>query len=150
MKKTTILKVMLPLTAAFPGLSCKHKQTTTQQPDSARDKTVEVLEDMKNYSFARKTEFVSREKAELADLNRDLDQLGVRIAGFSESVKTEARPKFDAPRAQSAQLSKQLEVAENATESSWETVKSDCRKSYQATRQGFQQSRHWLADKIAP
>ena len=150
MKNTTILIVMLPMAAAFLAVGCKQKETTTQQLDKARDKTVEVAQDIKDYSFARKTEFVSLMKTELTDLNRDLDQLGALIASSSEAVKTEAQPKFAALRAQSALLGKQLDVAENATESTWDIVKSDSLKSYEATRQGFQQSRQWLADKIAP
>ena len=150
MKDTTALIITLPLAAAFLVAGCKQKDTTTQQLDKAGDKTVEVAQDIKDYSFARKTEFVSLMKTELTDLNRDLDQLGALIASSSEAVKTEAQPKFAALRAQSALLGKQLDVAENSTESTWEVVKSDCRKSYQATQQGFQQSRQWLADKIAP
>lgn len=139
----------LVCSSVMVAAGCKQKDTTAQQLDKAGDKTVEVSRDIKDYSFARKTEFVSVMKTELTDLNRDLDQLGTRIASSSDAVKTEARPKLDALRAQTVLLRKQLDVAENATESTWETVKRDCRKSYEATCQGFQQSRQWLADKIA-
>ena len=149
MKNKAIVITVVSISAMFAP-SCKQKDTTTQQLDKARDKTAEVAQDMKDYSFARKTEFVRATKSEIADLNRDLDQLGARIAKSSENVKADAQPKLDALRAQSVLLGKQLEEAENATESTWEVVKGDFRKSYAATRQGFQQSRQWLADKIAP
>jgi hypothetical protein len=38
----------------------------------------------------------------------------------------------------------------NATESTWESVKSGTRKAYEALKEGFQQSRQWVSDKIAP
>ena len=140
----------LVCSSVIVAAGCKQKDTTTQQLDKAGDKTAEVAQDIKDYSFARKTEFVSLMKTELTDLNRDLDQLETRITASSDAVKAEAQPKLDALRAQTVLLRKQLGVAENATESTWEVVKSDCRKSYDATCQGFQQSRQWLADKIAP
>jgi len=150
MKNKTILIAMLPLAAAVMAVSCKQKETTTQQLDKAGEKTAEVARDMKNYAFAQKNEFVKNMKDQLADLNRDLDQLAVRIASSGDAVKAEAQPKLNALRDQAALLNKQLDVAENATESTWDVVKSDLGKSYEATRQGFQQSRQWLADKIAP
>jgi len=148
-KNKAIVLTLVSISAMFAA-SCKQKETATQQLDKARDKTAEVAQDLKDYSFTRKTEFVSLMKTELADLNRDLDQLGARIASSSVAVKAEAQPKLDALRAQGTLLGKQLDVAENSTESTWDIVKNDSLKSYEATRQGFQQSRQWLADKIAP
>jgi hypothetical protein len=86
----------------------------------------------------------------LAAFNRELDQLTARIEKSSDSVKAEARPKIAALRDQVGVLNKQLDVARESTESTWGNVKSDFRKSYSASKEGFQQARQWLSDKIAP
>ncbi len=41
-------------------------------------------------------------------------------------------------------------TAKNATESTWDSVKSGFQKAYDATKDGFNQSRQWVSDKIAP
>ena len=47
-------------------------------------------------------------------------------------------------------MTKQLEEAGNATESTWNDVKAGFKKGYEALKDGFQQTRQWLSDKIAP
>jgi hypothetical protein len=49
-----------------------------------------------------------------------------------------------------AQLNTQLEDAANATESTWDTVKNGFKKAYESTKDGIQQARQWVSDKIAP
>lgn len=149
MKNITIRISVLAITALFAA-GCKPKDSVTQELDTAQEKTAEAAQDMKDYAFAQKAEFVRFMQDQLADLNRDLDELGAKIASSSEAVKAEAQPKLDALREQSALLGKQLEVAKNASESSWEAVKTDFRKSYDASRHGFKQARQWLSEKIKP
>jgi hypothetical protein len=38
----------------------------------------------------------------------------------------------------------------NATESAWDSVKAGTRKTYDALKDGFQQSRQWASETIAP
>jgi hypothetical protein len=47
-------------------------------------------------------------------------------------------------------LSKQLEEGRSATESTWNDVKAGTRKTYDVLKDGFQQSRQWVSEKIAP
>lgn len=47
-------------------------------------------------------------------------------------------------------LGKQLDKARNATESTWDGVKAGSKKAYDELKEGFNQSRRWVSDKIAP
>jgi hypothetical protein len=53
-------------------------------------------------------------------------------------------------RDQAAKLNTQLDLARNATESTWGEVKTGFQKGYQDVKDGFQASRQWVSDKIAP
>ena len=45
-------------------------------------------------------------QSQLAEINRDLDQLSAKIEKSSDAVKAEAKPKFEALRKPSGQLKK--------------------------------------------
>jgi cytochrome c556 len=148
MKNKTL--VITLLSAAALAVGCNKEQTTSQQLDQVQAETKQAAQDMKDYTFAQKAEFVEKMQGQLAELNRDLDQLDAQIEKSSDAVKAEAKPRLQALRDQTAQLNKQLEDARNATESTWDTVKNGFKNAYEATKDGFQQSRQWVSDKIAP
>jgi hypothetical protein len=87
---------------------------------------------------------------QLAELNRELDQLSAKVEKSSDAAKAEARPKLQALRDQAAKLNKQLDEARNATESTWDDVKAGFTKGYAEVKDGFNQARQWVSDKIAP
>lgn len=149
MKNKVFLFTFLSI-ATFVAASCNNDQTTSQQLDKAKTETKDAAQDMKDYTFAQKAEFVEKTQGQLADINKDLDQLAVKIESSSDAVKAEARPKLQALRDQAAQLNQQLDKVRNASESTWDSVKDGSRKAYAAFKDGFQQSRQWLSDKIAP
>src|SRR5271170_5592729 len=148
MKNKTLLFAFLSI-AAF-AVGCDKQQTTSQQIEKVSTETKETAQDMKDYTFAQKTEFVAKMQAQIDALNKDLDQLSAKIDSSSDAVKAEAKPKLQALRDQVAQLNKQLDEAKNATESTWDSVKSGFQKAYDATADGFNQARQWVSDKIAP
>jgi len=148
MKHKTLLLTFLSV-AAF-AVGCKKEQTTSQQIDKVQAETKQAAQDMKDYTFAQKAEFVEKMQGQLAELNRDLDQLAAKIDSSSDAVKAEAKPKLQVLREQAAQLNKQLDEARNATESTWDSVKNGFKKAYEATKDGFNQARQWVSDKIAP
>ncbi|MGA2281194.1 MAG: methyl-accepting chemotaxis protein [Verrucomicrobiota bacterium] len=148
MKNKTLVITLLSI-AAF-AVGCKKEQTTSQQIENVKTETKQAAQDMKDYTFAQKAEFVKTMQGQLDALNKDLDQLSAKIDSSSDAVKAEAKPKLQALRDQAAQLNKQLDDARNATESTWDSVKSDCSKAYDATKDGFNQARQWVSDKIAP
>jgi chromosome segregation ATPase len=148
MKNKTVLITFLSI-AAF-AVGCDKQQTTSQQIDKVQAETKQAAKDMKDYTFAQKDEFVKAMQVQLDALNKDLDQLSAKIDSSSDAVKAEAKPKLQALRDQTAQLNKQLDEAKNATESTWDNVKTGFSKAYDATKDGFNEARQWVSDKIAP
>jgi chromosome segregation ATPase len=148
MKNKTWVITFLSI-AAF-AVGCKKEQTTSQQMETVKIETKQAAQDMKDYTFAQKDEFVKAMQGQLDALNKDLDELSAKIETSSDAVKAEAKPKLQALRDQAAQLNKQLDDAKNATESTWDSVKTGCSKAYDATKDGFNQARQWVSDKIAP
>jgi chromosome segregation ATPase len=148
MKNKTLLLTCLSV-AAFT-IGCDKTETTSQQLDKVQEKTAEAAQDMKDYAFAQKAQFVEKMQSQLADLNRDLDQLAAKIEKSSDAIQAEARPKLQALRDQTAQLNTQLDGVRNATESTWDSVKSGFQKGYESSKDGFNQARQWVSDKIAP
>jgi cytochrome c556 len=145
--KTLVITVLFA--AAF-AVGCNKEQTTSQQLDKVQTESKQAAQDMKDYTYAQKTEFVEKMQGELADLNRDLDQLTAKVESSSDAVKAEAKPKLQTLREQTAQLNKQLDEVKNATESTWDSVKNGFKKGYESSKDGFNQARQWVSDKIAP
>jgi len=148
MKNKTLVITLLSI-AAF-AVGCKKEQTTSQQIENVKTETKQAAQDMKDFTFAQKAEFVKTMQGQLDALNKDLDELSAKIDSSSDAVKAEAKPKLQALRDQAAQLNKQLDEAKNATESTWDSVKTGFQKAYEATKDGFNQARQWVSDKIAP
>ena len=148
MKNKTLIITLLSI-AAF-AVGCKKEQTTSQQLENVKVETKQAAQDMKDYTFAQKAEFVAAMQSQLDALNKDIDQLSAKIDSSSDAVKAEAKPKLQALRDQATQLNKQLDDAKNATESTWDSVKAGFTKAYDATKDGINQARQWVSDKIAP
>ena len=132
------------------AVGCDKEQTTAQQFDKVEAKTEQAAQDMKDYTYAQKTQFVEKMQGQLAALNQDLDQLSAKVDKSSDTAKAEAKPKLQALRDQADQLNQQLDKAKNATESTWDDVKVGTKKAYDNLKDGFQQARQWVSDKIAP
>ena len=148
MNKTQLIVTFLSAAAFVVG--CNKEPSAAQQMDKAQAKTEAAVQDMKDYTFAQKAAFTEKMQADLAVLKIDLDQLEAKIEKSCDAVKAEARPKLQALRDQESQLNKQLDEVKNATESTWESVKASSRKAFESMKEGFQQSRQWVSDKIAP
>jgi cytochrome c556 len=148
MKHQNLLITLLAVGAFAVG--CNKEQTTSQQLDKAQAETKQAAQDMKDYTYAQKSEFVATMQGQLAALNQDLDQLSAKVDKASDAVKAEAKPKLQVLRDQTAQLNKQLDEAKNATESTWDSVKGGFKKAFESSKEGFQQARQWVSDKLAP
>lgn len=148
MKPKIILITFLSAAAFMVG--CKKDETTSEQIDKIKSETKAAAQDMKDYTYAQKGEFVKQMQNQLTALDQDLDKLAAKIEKSSDTVKAEARPKLEALRDQTAQLNKQLDDVKNATESTWDSVKATTKKAYEASKDGYNQARQWVSDKIAP
>jgi len=145
-------RISLPifLAAAAFAMGCSKAETTSQQLDKVQEKTAEAAQDMKDYTYAQKAEFVEKMQIQLTGINRDLDQLTAKIEKSNDAAKAEAKPKLQALRSQASKLNVQLDEARNATESTWGEVKAGFKKGYGELKEGFQNARQWVSDKIAP
>ena len=132
------------------AVGCNQEPTTSQQIDKVKTETATAAHDMKDYTFAQKSDFVAKMQEQLNALNKDLDQLSAKIESSSSAMKADAKPKLQALRNQSVDLTKQLDNARNATESTWDSVKASSQKAFDSAKDEFQQARQWVSDKIAP
>jgi chromosome segregation ATPase len=156
MKQKNLLISLLAASAFAVGCeqsdkaATENRDATAKQLDRVQTETKAAAQDMKDNTYAQKTEFVQKMQGQLTELNRDLDQLTAKIEKSSAPIKAEAQPKLQLLRDQIALLNKQLDEAKNATESTWDSVKEGFKKAYAASKDGVQQARQWVSDKIAP
>jgi small-conductance mechanosensitive channel len=148
MKKKT--HILLLLCTAAITVGCDKNRTASEQLDRVQEKTADVAQDMKDFTFAQKEEFVTKMRAELAALNSELDELAAKVERSSSAVKADAQPRIDVLRERTAQLNQQLDEATNATESNWNKFKADIRATSDRAKEEFKQARLWLSEKIAP
>ena len=125
-------------------------ETATKQLGKARENTKAAVQDMKDYAYAQKSEYLAKMQAQLDEINRELDQLAAKVEKSSDAAKAEAEFKIQALRGQLASLTKQLDDAKNANEPAWAEVKAGFNEGYNDLKEGFQQARQWLSEKIAP
>jgi predicted nucleic acid-binding Zn-ribbon protein len=148
MKKQILLVTFLSAAAVIVG--CDKQESTSQQIDKVQTEAVQAGQDMKNYTYAEKADFVKAMQEHLTALNQDLDQLSAKIDSSSDAVKADARPKLQVLRDQAAKLNDQLADAQNATESTWDSAKDGTKKAYDSVQASFMDARQWVSDKIAP
>lgn len=148
--KNPMLAITFCAITAF-AVACKPStdQSASEQLDKIKSETTADAQDMKNYAFADRADFVAKMQGQLDALNKDLDQLSAKIENSGDAVKADAKPKFQALRDHAAQLNKQLDTAKNATASNWDRTKDSSEKGYDALKDDFQQARQWASDKIA-
>lgn len=149
MKINTWIITLLAAAAALVA-GCNKESTTAQQLEKVQSDTKQAAQDMKDYTYAQKAEFVKAMQAQLVTLDQDLDKLAAKIDSSSDAVKAEAKPKLQALRDQAAKLNTQLADASNATESTWDSVKAGSQRAYDALAKSFNDARQWVSEKIAP
>ena len=149
--KNTLLAITCLAIAAF-AVGCKPSEdsSTSQQLDKVKTETKADAQEMKDYAYAQRAEFVATMQVQLDALNKDIAALSAKIESSSDAVKADAKPKLQALRDEAAGLNKQLDQAKNATESTWDSVKAGTKKAYNGLKDDFQQARQWASDKIAP
>lgn len=150
--KTLALSFLAIIAALSVIGGCDKPTATSEQINKLQAETKATTLELtdQDYPFAKKAEFTAKLKAQLAEINRDLDQLAAKIETASTAAKAEAQPKLQALREQAAKLNTQLDGTQNATESTWDTVKTGSKLAYAELRDGFTQMRAWVSEKIAP
>jgi hypothetical protein len=128
------------------GCSSTPDQGTTQKPADASSAPAAEP----SYPYSRKEEFTAFMKTNLDKLNQEIDQLSAKIASLSAAAQAEATQKMQALREQAQRLGQQFDKVQNASEASWESVKTDASKAYADLQSGIRTARQWLSEKIAP
>src|ERR1041384_3038258 len=77
MKRTKLFITFLS-SAAFV-IGCNKEATTSEQLDKVQAKTEQTAQEIKDYSYAQKSEFVEKMRGQITALNADLDQLSAEI-----------------------------------------------------------------------
>jgi hypothetical protein len=147
--KNKILLITVLSAAGFVA-GCDKDKATSQQMEKVQTETTQAAADMKDYTFAQKDEFVKAMQAQLTTMNQDIDKLSAKIDGSSDALKAEAKPKLQALRDQAVKLNQQLADDQNATASTWDSVKAASQKAWAAMEDGVTDARKWVSDKISP
>jgi chromosome segregation ATPase len=159
MKSYRNILTFVPVIALAVAAGCKPEYdrtvdaSTNRNPatlSQVKEETREAIDATKDYAYAQKTEYAAKIRAELAELNKELDQLGAKIDSSSTTAKEEAKAKLQVVREKVASLNEKLEGVQGATESTWEEVKAGLKKGYEEVKESFRQARQWLSEKIAP
>lgn len=138
------------LAVATFAVACNKEKTATQQIETIKAETKAAAADMKEYTYAQKAEFVTYMQGQLNTLDADLNKLAAKIEKSSDAVKADAKPKLQALRDQTANMKQQLIDSQNATETTWESVKTASKKTWGSLSASFDEARQWASDKIAP
>lgn len=147
MRHKTLLVAFVSVVAFTAGCD---RESTSQKLDKVQERTTDAAQDMGDYTFAQRAEFTEKMQIRLAEINRELDQLAVKIEKSSDVAKAEANLKLQVLREKADQLGKQLEEVRNTSESTWDSVKAGSKKAYNELKDGFNQARQWVSEKIAP
>lgn len=145
------------LSASAFAVGCNSKVEESSQPtniqaaaDKAAVETKEAAQAIKDYAYAQRADFVKKMQSESAAMNAELDLLAEKVESAKEPAKTEAQAKLKALREKADELNQHLDTAKDATESTWDSIKSTSKKSYEELKGAIQESRQWLSEKIAP
>jgi outer membrane biogenesis lipoprotein LolB len=138
------------LSAAALTVGCHQEGPTSQPLEPVEAKAQDPAQELKDYPYAQKTQFIEQAQDQLIAMDRKIDELSARIETSSDAVKTEAKPKLQVLRGQTARLNLQLDQVKRATESTWDSAKDGCKKAYACSKDAFQQAQQWASAKLAP
>jgi len=116
----------------------------------AKAESKEAAQAIDEYIFAKKVDFVANMKNELDAIQKEMDQLALKIDRADIKVKADAATRLEALRVKWAETKMQLNLAETAREEGWNDVKAGFRKSHADLVSSFEATRQWLSDKIEP
>ena len=150
MKQLRPALALLSLTIVIAGCNKTADQPADSQMDKVTRETKTAARDIKDYTYAEKAEFIAKMRSESVAVHADLDKLSAKVEKATDQAKADARPKLQALRDRLAKLDQQIAAANDATESTWNEVKTGFKKGYGDLQEEFRQARQWVSDKIAP
>jgi len=137
---------------------CKPAERSSGDPDpeisrqiqQVEESTREASDDLHTFTHDQKEAYIASLERRLAALNQNIDELSTRVENSSLAVQEEARPRIAELRTQSGLLHTQLENVKDSSASTWENVKSAASTAYDELKVGFNNTREWVSEKIAP
>jgi ABC-type transporter Mla subunit MlaD len=144
------LAVGCKATADKPSSGAPQDSASAFQLGKAKAASLEATQAMGDYAYARKAEFVADMNKELGEVQDNLNLLAAKADRASGAAKADAKDQLAAVRAKWTKTKQQLDQAENATESTWNDVKSGFKESYAGLKDSVDTTRQWLSEKIAP
>jgi Skp family chaperone for outer membrane proteins len=126
------------------------KTAAAAQRDKATAQTKQAAKAARDYAFAQRAEFAADMKKDLVEIQAELDRLSAKVGKLNGTAKTDAKTRLDTLHDRWAQAKKQLDRAEDTTESAWDEVKDSFNKAHGELKESFDSTRQWLSDKIAP
>jgi archaellum component FlaC len=96
-----------------------------------------AVENLSDYTYAQKEAFVQKMRDNLADLKKEIDDLGTKISQSTDEVKAAAKPKLEALDDQFDKLKAKLDNAEDATEDTWDNIKVGIKQSYDDLKKAY-------------
>lgn len=120
------------------------------QLDQVKQKTKEAMDATADYAYAQKLEYAAKIRAQLSELDKEVDRLSARVEASSASTKAEATAKLEALREKVRQLGEKLDGVPGATEATWNDVKAGLKSGYDEVKESIAQARQWMSDKISP
>jgi len=146
--KLAIVFLLAAMVAGCGQSSTSNATAASEQLDKVKQDTAQTAQDMKTYTYAQKDEFVKNMQIELDKLNQELADLSAKIDRASDTAKADAKPKLDALKVQIAALGVDLDKAKNATESTWEDVKTGAQKALDDTTEAFKEAGQWIDKQL--
>jgi hypothetical protein len=112
-KNKRIILTAFSVVAFAVGCKPAGKQPTvgdssSPQLERVKKETKEAAQALNDYAYAQRVEFAEKMKIELAALNKEMDQLAVKIENSSGDTKAEAKAKLQALRDKAAELNVKL------------------------------------------
>lgn len=151
--------ILGPLSVAAFFTACAPDDSTTtsksdtnlsNQLDRVQADATEARDDLAAYTHAQKEQYVESLSRRISILEEELDLLTTEVNNSSAAAQAEAKPRVAALRVQLDQLKEQLDQAEDATATTWDSVKQGTSAAYDDLKEGVQDTRQWMSDKIAP
>jgi hypothetical protein len=122
MKHAQIILTLLSATTLTVATGCKPEseksagseanRDSAAQWDKTKEETRQAIDAANDYAYAQRTEYAEKIRAELAELNKELDKLSAKAESANESVKADARVKVQEIRGKVASLNERLAAVE--------------------------------------
>src|ERR1700733_2973818 len=126
------------------------KQGTTNAWENVKEGSTQAWAQVKeslgstsNYTYEKKSEFVTNAQADLNALDLRMKDLSNEATNATSSAKVEAQEKIQDLRIKQAQLNQKLDDVKNASAAQWQNVKTDFKSAYSDMTNSMTQAWQW-------